>query len=112
MFSINHRNGDLRRWWYTLPWIFVYGLNIIGLLAAGIVGLFTLEGIKKLYGLIPLVYGEYLALIYTIPSPLSSTGCSLFLFYILVLFFVLEQKRKLTGVAVRPFPSVSSLVTR
>ena len=44
--------------------------------------------------------------------PLPVPGCSLFLFYILVLFFVLEQKHKLSGVAVRPFPSVSSLVTR
>ena len=51
------RNGDLRRWWYSLPWILVYGMNITGLLAAGIVGLFTLEGVKKAFGLLPLGYG-------------------------------------------------------
>jgi len=89
------RNGDLRRWWYSLPWILVYGMNITGLLAAGIVGLFTLEGVKKAFGLLPLGY-----------------GCCLFLFFILVCFFILEQKHKLTGVAVRPFPSITSLVHR
>merc|ERR1711915_823745 len=89
------RNRDLRRWWYALPWILLYGLNIVALLAAGIVALFTLEGVKKTFGLLPLGY-----------------GCVLFLFHILVSFFILEQKHKLTGVAVRPFPSVSSLVSR
>ena len=40
------------------------------------------------------------------------SGCFLLVFYILVIFFVLEQRHKLTGVAVRPIPSISGLVNR
>ena len=39
-------------------------------------------------------------------------GSFLLVFYILVVFFVLEQRHKLSGVAVRPIPSISSLVSR
>ena len=42
----------------------------------------------------------------------SLSGCFLLVFYILVVFFVLEQKHKLSGIAVRPLPSISSLVSR
>ena len=89
------RHRDLRRWWLCLPWIALYGLNIVALLAAGVVGLFQLPGTQKLFGLLPLGY-----------------GCFLFVFYILAVFFVMEQKQKLSGVAVRPIPSISNIVSR
>jgi len=89
------RHQDLKRWWLCLPWIILYGLNIIGLFASGIVAFYQLTNNLKLVGLLPLAY-----------------GCFLLVFYILVVFFVLEQKHKLSGIAVRPLPSISSLVSR
>merc|ERR1712110_1041370 len=89
------RHQDLKRWWYCVPWILVYGLNTIGLFASGIIAFYQLDGQLKLIGLLPIGY-----------------GCFLLVFYILVIFFVLEQRHKLTGVAVRPIPSISSLVNR
>ena len=39
------------------------------------------------------------------------TGSSLFVFYILVSAFLLDQKHKLSGVAQRPLPSISRVIS-
>ena len=39
------------------------------------------------------------------------TGSSLFVFYILVAAFLLDQKHKLSGVAQRPLPSISRVIS-
>jgi len=88
------RNLDLKRWWISIVWLFVYGTHTIGLLGAGIVALFQLVGLNKLFGLLPLAYGS-----------------SLFVFYILVSAFLLDQKHKLSGVAQRPLPSISRVIS-
>jgi len=91
------RNLDLKRWWISIPWLLIYGIHTIGLLGAGIVAMFQLVGLNKLIGLIPLAYGS-----------------SLFVFYILVAAFLMDQKHKLSGVAQRPLPglpSISSVVS-
>ena len=41
----------------------------------------------------------------------SNTGSSLFVFYILVAAFLLDQKHKLSGVAQRPLPSISRVIS-
>ena len=41
----------------------------------------------------------------------SNTGSSLFVFYILVSAFLLDQKHKLSGVAQRPLPSISRVIS-
>jgi len=89
------RHLDLKRWWYCLPWVCIYGLDIICLYAGGIMAFYQLDGELKVVGLLPIFYGSFLLV-----------------FYVLVVFFVLEQKHKLSGVAVRPIPSISSLVSR
>ena len=100
----------VRRWWLCLPWIILYGLNIIGLFASGIVAFYQLTNNLKLVGLLPLAYGQ---LRHFTPRFYNQfAGCFLLVFYILVVFFVLEQKHKLSGIAVRPLPSISSLVSR
>ena len=100
----------VRRWWLCLPWIILYGLNIIGLFASGIVAFYQLTNNLKLVGLLPLAYGQ---LRHFTPKFYDQfAGCFLLVFYILVVFFVLEQKHKLSGIAVRPLPSISSLVSR
>ena len=49
----------VRRWWLCLPWIILYGLNIIGLFASGIVAFYQLTNNLKLVGLLPLAYGQF-----------------------------------------------------
>ncbi|XP_023326677.1 uncharacterized protein LOC111700093 [Eurytemora carolleeae] len=83
------RNLDLRRWWLSLPWIVMYGLNIIGLFTASLLSFFRLEDLSKIYGLVPLVY-----------------GVCLLVCYIYTLFFIMEQKHKRTGIAIRPMQPV------
>jgi len=59
--------------------------------------MFQLAGLDKLIGILPLAYGS-----------------SLFVFYILVAAFLMDQKHKLSGVAQRPLPglpSISSVVS-
>ena len=49
---------NIRRWWYCLPWIILYGLNIIGLFASGIIAFYQLDNELKLIGLLPIGYGK------------------------------------------------------
>ena len=56
----NHYTPSIRRWWYCVPWILVYGLNTIGLFASGIIAFYQLDGQLKLIGLLPIGYGKYL----------------------------------------------------
>ena len=48
----------IRRWWYCLPWIILYGLNTIGLFASGIIAFYQLDNELKLIGLLPIGYGK------------------------------------------------------
>ena len=60
------RSGDtrsimdnvVRRWWYCVPWVLVYGLNTVGLFASGIIAFYQLEDQLKLIGLLPIGYGQ------------------------------------------------------
>ena len=48
----------VRRWWYCVPWVLVYGLNTVGLFASGIIAFYQLEDQLKLIGLLPIGYGQ------------------------------------------------------
>ena len=47
-----------RRWWYCLPWVCIYGLDIICLYAGGIMAFYQLDGELKVVGLLPIFYGK------------------------------------------------------
>ena len=58
-----------------VPWIIIYGINILGLFTASIVIFYSMEGGLKAYGLLPL-----------------TTGCFLLIGHFAVLYFLMEQR--------------------
>ena len=63
-----------RRWGFMIPWLIVYGLNIIGYFAASIVIFYLGVGSTKACGVVPLIY-----------------ACTLVVGHFSVVYFVLEQ---------------------
>ena len=61
------------------------------------------------FTLITMMTRTKLRIIMTITA--NNTGSSLFVFYILVSAFLLDQKHKLSGVAQRPLPSISRVIS-
>ena len=47
-----------RRWGFMVPWIIIYGINILGLFTASIVIFYSMEGGLKALGLLPLLVGK------------------------------------------------------
>ena len=58
-----------------VPWVFIYGINILGLFTSSIVLFYSLEGGMKALGLLPL-----------------TTGCVLLVGHFAVLYFLMEQR--------------------
>ena len=58
-----------------VPWVIIYGLNILGLFTSSIVIFYSLEGGMKALGLVPL-----------------TVGCCLLIGHFAVLYFVLDQR--------------------
>eukprot|EP00093_Oithona_nana_P005416 05416.XXX_143387_144555_1 [CDS] Oithona nana genome sequencing. len=69
------RRKDLRRWGFMVPWVIIYGLNILGLFTSSIVIFYSLEGGMKALGIFPLML-----------------GCCLLIGHFAVLYFVLDQR--------------------
>jgi len=70
------RQKDLRRWSFMVPWIIIYGINILGLFTVSIVIFYSMEGGLKAFGLLPLFVGFFLLV-----------G------HFAVLYFLMEQRR-------------------
>lgn len=54
------RRKDLRRWSFMVPWIIIYGINILGLFTVSIVIFYSAEGGMKAFGIFPLCVGLFL----------------------------------------------------
>lgn len=67
--------AHFRRWGFMVPWIIVYGINILGLFTASIVIFYSMEGSLKALGLLPL-----------------TVGCCLLVGHFAVLYFLMEQR--------------------
>ena len=64
-----------RRWGFMVPWIIVYGVNILGYFAGAIIMFYQLAGPWKALGMLPL-----------------TVGCFLLVGHFSVLFFCVEQR--------------------
>jgi len=69
------RRKDLRRWGFMVPWVLIYGLNILGLFTSSIICFYSLEGGFKALGLIPLLI-----------------GCFVLVGHFAVLYFLMDQR--------------------
>ena len=49
-----------RRWSFMVPWIIIYGINILGLFTVSIVIFYSAEGGMKAFGIFPLCVGLFL----------------------------------------------------
>ena len=49
-----------RRWSFMVPWIIIYGINILGLFTVSIVIFYSAEGGMKAFGVLPLFVGLFL----------------------------------------------------
>ena len=49
-----------RRWGFMVPWVLVYGVNILGLFAGSIVAFYQMEGSLKSLGVVPLFWGTFI----------------------------------------------------
>ena len=58
-----------------MPWVLIYGINILGLFTSSIVLFYSLEGGMKALGLLPF-----------------TTGCVLLVGHFAVLYFLMEQR--------------------
>ena len=64
-----------RRWGFMVPWVLIYGLNILGLFTSSIICFYSLEGGFKALGLIPLLI-----------------GCFVLVGHFAVLYFLMDQR--------------------